>query len=69
MPYYSRRGAHKGHLLSNEEAAALRNVFSRKEVTSANSRYLKKCGLIEQRLGSWILTQQGHIHLLFCNAR
>jgi hypothetical protein len=44
-------------------------VFCRKEVTSSSSRHLKKCGLIEQRLGSWILTQQGHIHLLFCNAR
>jgi hypothetical protein len=38
-------------------------------VAPPDCRLLKRRGLIEQRLGGWILTQQGHIHLLFCNAR
>jgi hypothetical protein len=69
MTYHSCRRALKGHLLSVEEVVALRNVANRNAVAPPDCRLLKRRGLIEQRLGGWILTQQGHIRLLFCNAR
>jgi len=32
-------------------------------------RRLKKLGLVEERLGVWTTTQQGHIYLMFAAAR
>ena len=69
MAYRSHRHAPRGHQLSVEEVVALRDVSGHKTVASLNCRLLKRRGLIEQCLGGWKLTQQGHIHLLFCNAR
>jgi hypothetical protein len=69
MAYVSRRSAPKGNPLSVEEVIALRNIANRNAVAPPACRLLKGRGLIEQRLGGWILTQQCHIHLLFCNAR
>jgi hypothetical protein len=69
MAYRSFRGAPKGHVLSVVETAALRDVAKDEVVTPPIYRCLKKPGLIEQRLGRWILTQQGQILLMFSNAR
>jgi hypothetical protein len=69
MTTFSRRCIAKGQSLSPDEVIALRSVADRKTAPPLNCRLLKRRGLIEQRLGDWILTQQGHIHLLFCNAR
>ncbi len=69
MAYLSHRGAPRGNPLSVEEVIGLRNVASCNAVAPTACRLLKGRGLIEQRLGGWILTQQGHIRLLFCNAR
>ena len=69
MAYHAHRGTPKSRPLSVEEVVALRNVANHNAVAPPACRLLKGRGLIEQRLGGWILTQQGHIHLLFCNAR
>jgi hypothetical protein len=62
-------GAPKGHVLSDVEIAALRNVAHHQGVAPPSYQRLKRLGLIEKKLDAWILTQQGKIHLMFINAR
>jgi hypothetical protein len=69
MAYRPPHGAPKVYVLSDAEIAALRNAAHHQVVTPPSYRRLEKLGLIEQKLGGWILTQQGRIHLMFINAR
>lgn len=55
--------------LSDREEIALRGVADSTAVESLLCKRLKKLGLIEQTSGGWVLTQQGHIQLMFQGAR
>lgn len=69
MAYRPPHSAPKAYVLSDGEIAALRNVTHPQAVTPPSYRRLKRLGLIEQKPGGWMLTQQGQIHLMFVNAR
>jgi hypothetical protein len=55
--------------LSDPEMAALRDVSNHRVVGLPMLNRLKKRLLIEQKLGGWTTTQQGHIQLMFRVAR
>ena len=56
-------------VLSETEMAALRDVSNHRVVGLPMLNRLKKLLLIEQKLGGWNTTQQGHIQLMFSVAR
>jgi|KBSMisStandDraft_5_1062788.scaffolds.fasta_scaffold633844_2 hypothetical protein len=55
--------------LEPREMAALRAVSKLGLGDLPALRRLKKLGLVEERLGVWTTTQQGHIYLMFAAAR
>ena len=59
----------KSPALEPKEMAALRAVSKLGLAEPEALKRLKKLGLVEQRLGVWTTTQQGHICLMFAAAR
>jgi ribosomal protein S19E (S16A) len=59
----------KGPELNPKELAGLRDVANHLVVELPTLRQLEKLGFIEQKSGSWSITQQGHIMLMFRAAR
>ena len=55
--------------LTDTETVALRNVASGAPVQPLLARRLKKLGTIEAKDDGWVLTQDGHIRLMFDAAR
>lgn len=59
----------KSPALEPKELAALRAVSKLGPAELQALQRLKKLGLVEQSLGVWAVTQQGHIYLMFAEAR
>jgi hypothetical protein len=59
----------KGPALTDTEIKALRGVAERQVVQPLLLQRLKTLGLVEQKLGAWIITHQGEIRLMFSAAR
>jgi ribosomal protein S19E (S16A) len=59
----------RGPVLTDAEKAALRDVSHHLVVHPLVLKRLKAIGLIEQKLGGWVLTQDGQIRLMFSGAR
>lgn len=55
--------------LEPREMVALRTISKHGLAEVPALRRLEKLGFVEQRLGVWTMTQQGHIHLMFAAAR
>jgi hypothetical protein len=55
--------------LTEAETIALRHVANGAPVQPSLYQRLKKLGTIEARADSWVLTQDGHIRLMFDAAR
>jgi hypothetical protein len=52
-----------GAVPSLQELDALRDIANHRKVLPQMYRVLNNIGLIEQRLGAWVLTQAGQIRL------
>jgi len=59
----------KSQPLTESETIALRDVASGAPLKVQLCRRLQKLGAIEAKDGGWILTQDGHIRLMFDAAR
>jgi hypothetical protein len=59
----------KGPALNEAEIKALRGVAQNLVVQPLLLQRLKALGLIEQKLGTWTITHQGEIRLMFAGAR
>jgi hypothetical protein len=55
--------------LSDKEKIALRGIAGGGFTALPLCQRLQKLGLVEKRLDVWSVTPQGHIHLMFQNAR
>lgn len=55
--------------LQPSELAALRDVSNNRSVKLTLLHPLQKLGFIEQESGAWVITQQGHIYLMFQAAK
>jgi hypothetical protein len=70
MAYHPpKRPPAKGPELSDKEMAGLHDVANHRVVEPRVLDRLSQLGLIEQKLGSWTTTQDGHIRLMFNSAR
>ncbi len=63
------RGSLKGPATTEEEMRALRDVADGAVVQPLRCRRLNALGLLEQKRGGWVLTNQGEIALMFRKAR
>jgi hypothetical protein len=55
--------------LSDREAETLRGVAGNTDIVKPLYKRLQKLGLIEFKNGVFVLTPQGHIHMMFRDAR
>ena len=55
--------------LSDKEKIVLRGIAEGKFIAVSLCQRLQKLGLVEKRLDVWAVTAQGHIYLMFQNAR
>jgi hypothetical protein len=55
--------------LTDQETATLRGIAISGVIERPHYKRLQRLGLIEQKDSTWVLTPQGHIHLMFQAAR
>lgn len=55
--------------LEPKELAALRDVSDHRSSEQTVLHRLQKLGLIERESGTWVISQQGHIYLMFHAAK